>query len=63
MTAKAMKTSLENKHLGDGDYFVTISSPAHPLSLTKHAANGLVEAPLKENIVNENFTVVYSPWR
>ena len=46
-TATATATSLENKHLGNGDYFVIIASSSHPLLLTKHAANGLVEAPLK----------------
>ena len=45
--ATATKTSLENKHLGNGDYFVIITSSSHSLLLTKHAANGLVEAPLK----------------
>ena len=39
------KTSLENKHLGNEDYFVIIAS-SHRLLLTEHAANGLVEAPL-----------------
>ena len=42
----ATKTSLENKHLGKGDYFVIISSFLHLLLLTEHAANGLVEAML-----------------
>ena len=46
-TATATKTSLENKHLGNGDYFVIIGSSSPPLSQTTHAANGLVEAPLK----------------
>jgi len=40
------KTSLENKHLGNEDYFVIIASSSHRLLLTEHAANGLVEAPL-----------------
>ena len=44
----ATKTSLENKHLGNGDYFVIIASSSHLLFLTEHAANGLVEAPLKQ---------------
>jgi len=43
----AMKTSLENKHFGNGDYFVIISSSSHPLLLTEHAANVMVDAPLK----------------
>ena len=30
-----------------GDYYVIIASSSHPLLLTEHAANGLVEAPLK----------------
>ena len=46
-TATATKTSLENKHLEKGDYVVIIASFSHPLLLTEHAANGLVEAPLK----------------
>ena len=41
------QTSFENKRLGNGDYFVVIASSFHPLLLTEHAANGLVEAPLK----------------
>ena len=45
--ATATKTSLENKHLGNGDYFVIIAYSSHPLLLTEHAANGLVEPPLK----------------
>ena len=47
MTAIAMKMSLENKHLGNGDYFVIITSSSHPLLLTEHPANGLIEVPLK----------------
>ena len=43
---KATKTSLENEHMGNGDYFVIIASSLHPLLLTEHAANGTVEAPL-----------------
>jgi len=42
----ATKTSLENKHLGNGDYFVIIASSSHPL-LTECAASGLEEVPLK----------------
>ena len=45
--ATETKTSLENKHLGNGDYFVIIASSSHPLLLTDHAANGLVEVPFK----------------
>ena len=41
------QTSFENKRLGNGDNFVVISSSLHPLLLTEHAANWLVEAPLK----------------
>ena len=47
MTATAEKTSLENNHLGNGDYFVIIASSLHSLLLIEHAAKGLVEAPLK----------------
>ena len=43
-TSTATKTSFENKQM---DYFVIISSSLHPLLLTVHAENGLVEAPLK----------------
>ena len=47
MTATAIKTSLQNKHLRNGDYFVIIASSSHPLLLTTHAVNELVGAPLK----------------
>ena len=39
--ATATKTSLDNKHLGNGDYFAIIAPSLHPLLLTEHAANGL----------------------
>ena len=45
--ATATKTSLENKHLGNGDYFVIGACSSRPLFLTEHIANGVVEAPLK----------------
>ena len=45
--ATAMKTTLENKHLGNGYSFVIIACSSHPLLLTKHAAIGLAKAPLK----------------
>lgn len=35
----AIKMSLENKHLGNGDYFVMIASSLPPLMLTEHSAN------------------------
>jgi len=47
MSATSTKTLLENKHLRNGDYFVIITSSSQPLFLTEHAANELVEAPLK----------------
>ena len=43
----AAKTSLENKHLGNGDYFQITASSSHPILLIEHTANGQVEAPLK----------------
>ena len=46
-TATAAKTSLQNKHLGNGYYFQIIASSSHPILLIEHAANGQVEAPLK----------------
>ena len=46
--AKSTKTSFENKHLENGDYFEIIASSSHAIQLTEHDANhGLVEAPLK----------------
>jgi len=43
----------------NGDYFAIIASSSHPLSLTEHAANGLVEAlHVKVNVENERCTVV-----
>ena len=65
----ATKTSVENKHLGNGDSFVIIASSSRPLLLTElkksfivdRAAEGLVEAPLIEvNIRNEIFTAFLS---
>jgi len=47
-TAMATKTSLENKPLGNGDYFAITTSSSHPLFLTEDASNGLANAPLKE---------------
>ena len=35
------------KHLGNSDYLVIIASSSNSLLLTEHAANGLIEAPLK----------------
>ena len=35
----AIKMSLENKHLGNGDHFVMIASSLPPLLLTEHSAN------------------------
>ena len=43
----ATKTSLENKLAGNGDYFAIFASSSHPLFLTGHVGNGLVEMPLK----------------
>ena len=53
--ATATKTSLENKHLGNGDYFVIIAFSSHPLLFTEHAANGLITK-------NEIFTAVFNNW-
>ena len=47
VTAKTTKTSFENKHLENGDYFLITASSSHPIPLTEHDGNGLVEAPLK----------------
>ena len=46
-TSTETKTPLENKHLGNGDYIVIITSSSHSLLLIEHTANELVEAPLK----------------
>ena len=42
----AAKTSLENKHLGNGGYFQIIASSSHPILLIEHAANGQAETLL-----------------
>ena len=53
------RMSLQNKHLGNGDYFGIVASS--PMLWTEHAASGLVQAPLKPLYVeNERFTVVCS---
>ena len=46
--ATTTKTSLENKHFGNSDFFVIIASSSHLLLLT----DGLVEA-VEVNIENE----------
>ena len=46
--ATATKTSLENIHLGNGDYFVIMASSSHALLMTEHAASGPVEESLKK---------------
>ena len=46
-TETAAKTSLENKHWGNGYYFQIIACSSHPILLIEHPANGQVEAPLK----------------
>ena len=43
----ATKMSLENKHMGNGDYLVIFTSSSNPLFLTENTGNGPVEAPLK----------------
>ena len=40
----ATKTNIK---MGNGDYLVMTVSSSHPLLLTEHTTNGLVEAPLK----------------
>ena len=51
--ATTTKTSLENKHLGNSDFFVIIASFSHLLLLKEHAADGLVEGVDEVNIENE----------
>ena len=62
-TPTAKKTSLENKHLGNGDYFVIIASSSHPLLLTEHDANGPGRSAVEVNIENERLIVGYSRCR
>ena len=47
MVAMATKTLLGNEHMGNVDYSKIIASSSHPLLVTEHAVNGLVEAPFK----------------
>ena len=49
------RTSLQNKHLGNGDNLGIIASSSHPILLTEHAASRPVQALLKYR-----FTVVRS---
>ena len=54
-----MKTSLENKHLGNSGYFVIITFSSRPLLLTKLAAKKLTgRSAVEGNIENERFTVI-----
>ena len=60
-TATATKTSLENKHAGNGAYFVVIASSSHPLLIVdgarfKWTGRSVVEV----NVDDERFTVVCS---
>ena len=48
MTVMARKTSLENKHLRNCDYFAIISSCSHFTMLAKNPITGLVFAPYRE---------------
>ena len=50
--ATQTKASLENKHLGNGDYFVMIASSSYSLLLTEQV-----------NVQNERFNVVRSRCR
>ena len=53
--------SLENKYLGNGDYFVIRASSSHLLLLTEYAANKLADRSTVEvNIENKRSTVVCS---
>ena len=42
------KTSLKNKHLGNGDHFVIIASSLHLLLLTEYDGERLVKLSLKQ---------------
>ena len=56
----ATETSLENKPLGNGNYFVIAASLSHLLLLKEHAAKGVVEAPLKEmNRIKESLLCLH----
>ena len=55
----ATKTSLENKHLGNGDYFVIIASSSHPID-DRARCKGTDSNAVELNIANETLTVVCS---
>ena len=61
--ATQTKASLENKHLGNGDYFVMIASSSHSLLLTEHATKWIDRSAVEVNVQNERFTVVRSRCR
>ena len=57
----ATKTSLENKHLGNGDYFVIVSSSSVASFIVDRARSKWTAGSAVEiNIENERFTVVCS---
>ena len=57
MTELARKTSLEDKHLYDCDYFAIVPSCSHFTMLTKNPTTGLVRALSKYRARN-NFRIV-----
>ena len=62
--ATAAKTSLENKHLGTGDYFVIVASSPHPCLLTDRArCKWAGRSAFAVNLDNERFTVQCSRCR
>ena len=54
-TTRVAKTPLENKRLGNGDYFVIIASCSHATLLAKHSTKNI-----EVNMGNERFNVVSS---
>ena len=57
-TLMATKTSLENKHLGNGDYFVIISSSSVASFIVDRArCKWSGRRAIEVNIENERFTV------
>ena len=60
MTASARKTSFQNTHLRNCEYFVIFPSCSHSTMLAKYATTGVVCAPVKVTTENQRFPIVCS---
>ena len=58
--ATATEISLENEHLGNGDYFMIIASSSHPFIVDRARCKWTGRSLIEVNVENERFTVVFA---